>query len=372
MNNSTSTAAVVPQQPNLGMQDLPKLLPIAIAITLTNGLVFFMFYKRKSLRNSSNYLLLGLAVCDFLTGAVNIPYYLIFALRVVPKTSPMYKSFAFWLYALHTLMAVSAAYHILIITVEKYLAISQPLKHYLITKKTIFKVLAGIWVVSGFIAMIPLAWRKVQSNSRWGIIHSATCLVIVFFVPYAFMVYAYTVMFKAVSGRKRPSRHRNTVSDTKQLQKKNLNDRKCILVFAAMAAIYLCCWLPYFTVMLVINIKHQIKSADLAGVYKAAEVFVIIRYITSVINPLLYTFFKRDFWLALRSLFMKRKRSFARRSSTLRSSSLSYFTVKKARSKSTDSTKLTRNSLTPESPPNGEFESNAQMNEDRTVFMSSV
>ena len=363
MNNSSSSVAVVTQQPNLGMQELPKLLPIAIAITLTNGLVFFMFYKRKSLRNSSNYLLLGLAVCDFLTGAVNIPYYLIFAFEVVPPT--MYKDFAHWMYTLHTLVAVSAAYHILIITAEKYLAISQPLKYYLITKKTIFKVLVGIWVVSGFIAMIPLAWRKVQSNSRWYIIHSATCLVIVFLVPYAFMVYAYTVMFKAVSGRKRPSRHRNTVSDTKQLQKKNLSDRKCILVFATMAAIYLCCWLPYFTIMLVLHINLT-KSAILA-----AEAFAIIRYITSITNPLLYTFFKRDFWLALRSLFIKRKRSFASRS-TLRSFSLPYFTVKKVRSKSTDSIKLTRTSLTPESPLNGEFESNAQMNEDHTVFMSSV
>ena len=39
----------------------------------------------------------------------------------------------------------------------------------------------------------------------------------------------------------------------------------------------------------------------------AAHVFVLVRYATSIINPLLYTFFRRDFNKALKSLF-KRKR----------------------------------------------------------------
>ena len=343
-----------PQPQNQGMEVMSKLLPIAIAITLTNGLVFVLFYKRKSLRTSSNIFLLGLSVCDFITGAVNIPYFIIFSFNVVPRTSPMFKDFAYWMYILHLLMSVSAAYHILIITAEKYLAITKPLKHHLVSKRTVFKLLVGIWMVAGFIATIPFAWRKSRS-ALWGVIHSASCLVIVFLFPYVFMVYAYTVMFKAVSGRKRPSRH----DDRRRLQKKNSNDRKCIIVFASMAAIYLCCWFPYFSITLVINVKFYTKSSDLAAVYKAVEPIAITRYLTSAINPLLYTFFKRNFWLALRSLFVgKRKSPFAsQRRSTLRSFSFTYISLKHRqrtikRAGSPDNNKNTRLSVRPELSPN--------------------
>ena len=359
MNNSFSTAT--PKQHHQGMKEMSKVLPIAIAIILTNGLVFFMFYKRKSLCNSSNYLLLGLAVCDFLTGAVSIPYYLIFSFQVVPPS--MTDDFAYWMVILQTLVAVSAAYHILVITGEKYLAIIKPLKHHLVTKTMVFKVLVGIWVVSGFIAAVPFAWRESQTHF-WSVIHAVICLVIVFLVPYIFMVYAYTAMFKAVSGRNRPSQH----GSNKRRQKRKSNDRKCIIVFAVMAAVYLCCWLPYFALMLTYKIKEFTNSKDFAVVDKYTEPFVIIRFITSVTNPLLYTFFKRDIWFALRSLSLKRKVSFAvvpKRSTTIRSFSIGYFS-----SRSSDSSRS--RSADRGSPNKQLITDNVKMNVEYIVFVSSV
>ena len=303
MNNS-SASDQSSLQSNDGMTELSKLLPVAIAITLSNGLVFALFYIKKSLRISSNYLLLGLAVCDFFTGTVNIPYLIIFNLRVVPLR--MDADFSYWLYIVHTLMAVSAAYHLLIITAEKYLAIIRPLSHYLVTNKTVFKALAGIWITSTFIAVIPLVWKNLQSRPLCSVIHSSVCLVFVFVVPYTFMIYAYIVMFRAITSKKRPSStHRR---DASRLQKKNVNDRKCVLVFALMAAIFAFCWLPYFTIGLVFNVKGYLKSnITESAMSKASEVFAFVRYITSITNPLLYTFFKRDFWRALRNLLRKSK-----------------------------------------------------------------
>ena len=100
MNNSTATDQSSPM-PNFGMTALMRLLPIAIAIILSNGLVFALFCKKKSLRTSSNYLLLGLAICDFITGAVNIPYFVIFLFQVVPPS--MQVDYNYWLYVVHTL-----------------------------------------------------------------------------------------------------------------------------------------------------------------------------------------------------------------------------------------------------------------------------
>jgi len=289
MDNNISSSGVQ-QQLNNGGKALYKLLPVAIAITLVNGLVFVIFYRKKALRTTSNYLLLSLAICDFLTGTINIPYLILYSFQVEPLVTTVI--FHYGMYILHNLMAVSAAYHILAITAEKYLAIIRPLRHYLVTKKTVWKILLGIWITSAFIAVIPISWDKSKSRLVWYIIHAMLCIVLVFLVPYTFMLYAFTAMFKVISKRKRPSINR-------KLQRKNISDQKCVLVFALMAAIFAVCWLPYFGLMLVIYVKHYLKSGT-ALIDKAVEAFVIIRYMTSIANPLLYTFFKRDFRMALR------------------------------------------------------------------------
>lgn len=364
MNNSTAST---PLPPNYGKAALNELLPVAIAITLANGLVFALFYRRKSLRTSSNYLLLGLAVCDFLTGAINIPYFIVFSFEVVPQA--IQKDYSYWLYILHTLMSVSAAYHILVITAEKYLAIVRPLKHYLVTKKMALKVLAGIWITSASIAVIPLLWKNSQSRVYF-IVHSSVCLLVVFVLPYAFMIYAYIVMFKAITSKRRPS---STHRDTSRLHKKSIHDQKCILVFAVMAAVFALCWLPYFTIALLLNIEIHLKSNNSKPTLKTTKVLAFVRYMTSIINPLLYTFFKRDFWQALRNLPVKSEYMYRRTSSTYsRSRSLPHDTVTRKKNSIADNSMLSRLSWTGETTSRANDKLKTNTAEEHMVFISSV
>ena len=157
MQNNSSEFSGASCSENHWMEVLATLLPIAIGIFVTNTLVFILFYKQKSLRTSSNCILLGLAVCDFLTGTISIPYFLVFASGVVPYN--MHNDLAVWMPIQERALAISICYHILLITAEKYMAIMTPFRHHLVTKKTIFKCLAGIWLVSGFIATIQQIGR---------------------------------------------------------------------------------------------------------------------------------------------------------------------------------------------------------------------
>ena len=300
MHNNSSEISAGPCSGNHWMEEMATLLPIAIAIFLTNTLVFILFYKQKSLRTSSNCILLGLAVCDVLTGTISIPYFLVFLSGVVP--SNMHNDFAVWMLIQQLVLAISTCYHILLITAEKYMAIMTPFRHRLVTKKTIFKCLAGIWLVSGFIATIQLA---LKTEAPLNIGYSATCLIILFLIPYTFMVYAYTVMFKKVRHRMRPPS--GSMKDNVRSKKRNRNDFKCILIFAIMAAMYLCCWLPYYT----FNFAAFIELIPVGGPVfcKYAKITIGFRYTNSITNPLLYTFFKRDFWLALRSLASFKKQA---------------------------------------------------------------
>lgn len=359
MNNNGS-ASNLSQQSNNGLKALRTLLPVALAITLTNGLVLAMFYRRKSLRTKSNCLLLSLTICDFLTGAINIPYFIIFSFEVLE--SAMFNNFQ---YILHTLMAVSAGYHILIITAEKYMAITNPLRHYLVTKKTVLKTLAGIWITSTLIAIIPVAWNESNSRLLWYSIHAAVCLLVVFFIPYVFMIYAFTIMFRVITNRGRPSLTHISHKSRLQLQR-NINDRKCILVFALMAAIFVFCWLPYFTMMLIININDYVKTDTSISIRKATEAVVIIRYMASITNPLLYTYFKRDFWLEIRNFLSTG--GFSLPASKRKSRSLALYLRK--RPKSVDN--ISRLSLSCEVITyNIEYDTSSNSKEEM-VFISSV
>ena len=57
------------------------------------------------------------------------------------------KELNYGIYYLHTLLAFSGAYHILVITALKYLATVRPLKHHVVTKGLVLKILFGIWIM---------------------------------------------------------------------------------------------------------------------------------------------------------------------------------------------------------------------------------
>ena len=59
-----------------------QLIPIAVLIAFVNGVVFVLYAKDKHLRTPANYLLFSLAVCDFMTGLINIPLFIIVFTRV--------------------------------------------------------------------------------------------------------------------------------------------------------------------------------------------------------------------------------------------------------------------------------------------------
>ena len=292
MNDSNATSKFLQKHSDFGLKTLSKFLPIAIVIVLANGLVFVLFYRCRRLRTSSNYVLLSLAICDFSIGAIAIPYFIVHNFGISPP------QMNYGVYASHTLLAISGAYHILFITGLKYMATVSPLKHHLVTKSLVLKIVFGIWITSTVFAIIPVVLPNAEVSARWEVIHTAVCLVAVFLFPYIFMIYAYIAMFSAITKRQRPSLIKNKNS---REQKKKKSDRKCILVFATMAIIFACCWFSYFMVMLL----FQIGLKDLLSVIEAV---MVIRYITSLANPLLYTFFKRDFWSAFQNLLQNKEK----------------------------------------------------------------
>ena len=263
----------------------------------------FLFVKRAQLRTPANYVLFSLAACDFITGVINIPFFIIVAFTpVIPCSSKYLSDMIQLVSALSNFTAISACYHILAATTEKYLSIIWPVKHRSITRKTVFKVLQAVWVVSFIVAFIPFSWVNMEDKETQGKLtvgHVIFCLVAVFILPYIFMIYAFVAIFKSVSNR---GRKKVSIISRSQLSRQAALERRCFILFAFMATIFLVCWLPWFILMSLYKVKDNVKELEIP-----VHLFVLVRYATSIINPVLYTFFRRDFHTALKSLFEKQR-----------------------------------------------------------------
>ena len=304
LNNTNSTEPQHVQDDIVGVdiQAIAELVPVALLIIFANGLVFLLFVKRPRLRKPANYVLFSLAACDFITGVINIPLFIVVAFT--PLIAPRDLLYMVLLVSVfNNFTAISACYHILAATTEKYLSIIWPVTHRLMTRKTVFIVLQVVWVVSFIVAFIPFTWVNMEEKETQGKLtlgHVIFCLVAVFLLPYAFMIYAFVVIFKSIA--KRGKAKENTSSRSSQLCRQAALEKRCLILFVSMATVFLVCWLPWFILMLLYKVKDNVTDLEIA-----THSFVLVRYATSIINPVLYTFFRRDFKTALRSLFQRNR-----------------------------------------------------------------
>ena len=306
-SNGTLSGEKLPQGMKVNYRIISEALPIAIVIVLTNSLVFYLFAKRESLRTPTNCLLLSLSLCDFMTGFIGIPSFMILVIGVLDTNLAALVQFHMFVVTFNNALAISTAYHVLLITLERYLAIVKPFVHRQMTKKSMMKIVLVVWLTSVVIGYMPYAWswkkftdpisyKKIQFG------YITFCLTFVFLVPCILIVVSQVRMFRIIAERGRCASTRRGTS-----QQKTRQDKKCLIIFALIAFIYLACWLPWFVLSLCYSLWFPKSQETKAILYNLSKVFGIFRFVTSVVNPVLYTFFKRDFLDAFKTLVLKKK-----------------------------------------------------------------
>ena len=302
-------------------ESIAILATISVAIILINSLVFALFKFSEELRTPANYLLLSLSVSDFLNGLVNIPLFVIITFTsVLPPDTPLRQALLAIRMGFHNMTAISGIYHILVITAERFCAITRPLSHLSgSNSRKIFQEIASVWVAAAFLGFIPTSWFHVLLDPVGKSLHLAyvsICFAVVFGVPYVIMIYAHIAMYRAIScrsGRGRGAPGTVNAAGPRRM----IDDKKTVIIFALMAFVFLVCWFPWF----LLNLSATLGKPTFSGI--VYQTFTIIRYLSAVINPLLYTLLKRDFQQALSALLRGKRSSHRRRGSAFTSTYLS-------------------------------------------------
>ena len=285
------------------MEFHPVLMAIAVLIIISNMFVIVLFVTKETLRKGGKLLLLSLAISDVTTGLVTIPLNIgcevTLSLKVCVSSG-----------ILNRFLAISTVYHILAITFETYYAILRPMEHRVkVEKQKVLGIALAIWFGALIIALTPLTWTighltDVQHKPSDDFQHKMSIYETFvvsggFLLPLTLMIFAHARMFakiinalKLIHRQNRPS-HKSCNT--------NKNKYKAAILFAVLLLVFTICWLFWFVVGL-LNAVSNVRVREFFPKW-ALDSLMIIRYSTSFINPLLYTFFRPDFYTAFKTLF---------------------------------------------------------------------
>ncbi|XP_039182351.1 5-hydroxytryptamine receptor 2A isoform X1 [Crotalus tigris] len=337
MNSSCERNLTTLLFPILHEKNWPALL-IIIVIVITifgNILVILAVSLEKKLHNATNYFLMSLAITDMLLGFLVMPISMLTILYEYRWPLPR-NLCAVWIY-LDVLFSTASIMHLCAISLDRYIAIQDPIHHSQFNSRT--KALAKIalvWTVSIGISMpIPIFGfhddSKVFKNGSCFLVDQNFVLIgsfVAFFIPFAIMMISYFLTIKSLQKKatlcmndldskakfgsfsfspqsslsldKHFKRSLNKESGTFRRKIQSIsNEQKASKVLGIVFFLFVIMWCPFFIMNVMVVFCKE--ACDKDAIEHLLNIFVWIGYLSSAVNPLIYTLFSKTY----RSAFIR-------------------------------------------------------------------
>ena len=275
---------------------------LALLIVAVNSCVIVTVWRKRILHKWQNYLLVSLALSDLSTGLVGLPISFICSFAISPNTACPFCSVA---YIFTKFISVSTILHLLIVTYERFMFIVYPFHYERITAKHVrfMLILAVTWFISLAVASVPFAWMNPSKcgetkNAKTWLYYNVITVILFLLIPMILFIYAYVSMFLVARVHiRRQERLLTRLPESRSPAEPNMAPRKearVAVIFILMWTTFVICWGPYFALAIIDEWKEKVIVPE--KLWQAADV---LRFLTSLLNPLLYSFLKKDFCQAL-------------------------------------------------------------------------
>ncbi|KAL9950911.1 hypothetical protein ACROYT_G043483 [Oculina patagonica] len=309
-NNTISNKSVMHAESSLPQTHISVFICLGLlgaAIVFANSVVIFLYRRKEFLKTKTNLCLACLAVSDMLAGAIAVPMVISCNLAEVDIAiticTAMDLSSRF--------ISISTVLHLLLVTMERYFMIIHAMHYpYIVTRLRLKTVLVFIWCFSLGTSLIQLVWIPVDGPSTADVLEKDTIYSLtVFFgivVPSLLLMGAALSSIFRVLRRQIQNIKRGNSYKTRAYQSRRIPlEGKAVIVFGSMILTFIACWFSYF-------LDGLMQDLDLKAPYLpdwARVVLMFFRFGSSVLNPILYTFFKEDFKRAALVSFVGSRRS---------------------------------------------------------------
>ncbi|CAI5438156.1 unnamed protein product [Caenorhabditis angaria] len=326
-SNSTNSCRDQLRRYNLTNEPLPTpvlvlmSVPAVIIIMLTVfGNLLVLFFKARVGRTNTTLLVWNLGLTDFLVGMIVLP---------MGAVHLIYRKWIFgrflcrlWVAADVTFCTCSVV-TICVISVDRYLAVTRPLRYKtLVTKTKVIIVMTTIWIFSSSILLTTVRWEQkdCQDDSECfagsEIRYLAHSVVFAFFLPASVTLTLYWRIYKLARDRQKALDRgfvmilgqnmnflTNTLSQQTTLrvhfgktngmvehQRRVLRTHERIAkTLGVVSCSFLFCWLPFFGLYLT-NYKCEDCIHPMA-----IDVASWLGYCNSMLNPIIYSFTVKEF-----------------------------------------------------------------------------
>ncbi|XP_076872298.1 trace amine-associated receptor 13c-like [Brachyhypopomus gauderio] len=266
-----------------------------------NLLIIISVCHFKQLHTATNMLILSLAVSDFMVGLFVMPFHL----SRLTESCWIFGSNICVFFVLISFFVTSVSiYNVALIAVDRYFAISNPFLY--IEKVSVSNtciVIMSMWIflmsynsallyfngTSTGLIMCPEQCLIVL-NEMWSLVD----LVFTFVIPCSAIIIFYAMVF--VIAKKHATAIRDISvqgKDSKNMADSMKSERKAAKVLSILVAVFLACLFPYFVYATISNAVETQSFHNL----------VILLYLNSTINPMLYALFYPWFRRCVNILF---------------------------------------------------------------------
>ncbi|KAK7130576.1 hypothetical protein R3I94_015899 [Phoxinus phoxinus] len=313
------------------------ILAIIFFTVVGNILVIMAVSIESKLHNATNYFLCSLAVADMLVGFLVMPVSLISILY--NHTWPLPELLCpLWIF-LDVLFSTASIMHLCAISLDRYIGIRDPFKYGRSNSlcKAMLKIIT-VWTIS-IVLSLPIPVMGFQDQQK--VFVNGSCVLneprfvlvgssVAFFVPLVIMVVCYYLTLRdlqkhsssfpleskghstCASAKTRDTSLLNSASSTKKSTfsiskrlfraplgqgKKGMmqnikNEQRASKVLGIVFFLFLVMWTPFF----ITNVLIAICQDDCSEVlYKLINFFVWVGYVSSGVNPLIYTLFNKTY-----------------------------------------------------------------------------
>ena len=261
-----------------------------IAMFIINAFALITFAKNRHLRKRSNYLIINLAVADFLVAAVIGPLNILLS-EILERNLELGEGFSwesFIIWGFNNLFVVASLANISLISLERLHATVYPFRHCLIGEWAYFKIILCSWFIALLLTLV-LAYLALYVQVA---------------VPYAFASFLLfpllilTVSYVMIISNVKSNPHSQKFGAMFSEERKLTVTLFTVIVtsFSTMLPSAIVCTIPR-------DIWSKLSPAK---VHRISDMTFLLRYANSIVNPLIYAIRMEVFRRAAKELVCKR------------------------------------------------------------------